>query len=505
MVNFNSSKPNLSLRYRLGLERALAKADFLNVADIVLVQALVIFLALTRRHDNPKYVWMMTGLVIRMAQFLGLQRDGTHFEQLTPFEIEMRRRVWGSLIVLDMRASEDQGTDLTITSGNFDTKMPLNINDADIDPETKHKPVERDGLTYMSVACICIGLWDIMRQLMAPSVRDGTADLEEKSRMVNEIYERWEQGYLRHITETGNILYWVSVHVARITMAKMTLIAFLPVLFSSPSENFSDEIRIKLLVSAIEVAEYNHALNAEQAARQWRWVYQTYTHWHAIVYLVIEISRRPWSATVVRAWVALHSSWLIPAQTSMDEKTRMWVPLRKLIAQARRHRDAELSRLRTNRQAAARLGLEDQRMPAPSSSGQFTAGFSVEQFRERWRRLIAMPAESEAGPSQQPMTSISTDRTSDSSAHMSFGPTYPETSEQQIDPALEGEELDLTNVTSIPAQLDLGETMAGPVPDVFSDLGIDLADMDMDLEGDVNWYDWIESAHRMEGEGIPGE
>ena len=506
MVNFGSSKNSLGLKYRLGLEHALAIADFINVADIVLVQAFTIFLFLVRRHDSPKFVWMMTGLAIRMAQYLGLQRDGTHFEQLTPFEIEMRRRVWGALVMLDMRASEDQGTDLTIASGSFDAKAPLNINDADINPETRNMPVERDGVTDMSFARICIGLCDVMRQLMAPIVRNETAGLEEKSRMLNEIYQRWEQGYLQYTTASENILYWVAVNVARITMAKMTLIVFLPVLFSSPSKDFSDEIRIKLLVSAIEVAEYNHALNADQAGRQWRWIYQTYTHWHAIVYLAIELSRRPWSPIVERGWIALHSIWLIPAQTSMDEKTRMWVPLRKLMAEARKHREAELNRLRGDPQAAARLEMEDRRIPVPSSSGLFPGGgSSVDRFRDRWRQLVTMPEGSGDGttrtsgvsgasfvePStrttrtgQQTARPIPARRPSDSGSDMSFGPTYPSTDEQLLAGA---------------------DPLADPAAGVFSNLDMDAGDIDMNLgTGDVNWYDWVESARGMESEGRPG-
>lgn len=59
ITNFGSNKTDLNLRYRLGLELALAKADFLNVPDLVLVQALSIFLFLLRRHDSPRFVWMM--------------------------------------------------------------------------------------------------------------------------------------------------------------------------------------------------------------------------------------------------------------------------------------------------------------------------------------------------------------------------------------------------------------------------------------------------------------
>ena len=557
MANFGSSKTDLNLKYRLGLEHALAKADFLNVPDIDLVQAFALFLCLVRRHDSPRFVWMMTGLVIRMAQYLGLQRDGAHFEHLAPFEIEMRRKVWWALCMLDLRASEDQGTDLTITSGSFDTRIPLNINDVDINPESKQMPAERDGLTDMSFARINFEMGAIVRQMMAPGARDDVAGLENQSHLLNQLHQKFEQGYLQYTTTPGNIACWVGVTIARLVTAKMTLIIFLPVLFSSPSEHVSDEIRTKLLISAIEVAEYNHALNAERACRQWRWIYQTYTHWHAIVYLMIEISRRPWSPIVERAWVALHSSWLIPAQVPMNKNLRIWVPLRKLMNKARKHRDAELNRLRADPQVAARLEMEDQKIPLPSSSGPFSTESSVDIFRERWRQLVAILEEpgdgtqtsvnSSSGIADPMMHTTHTSRLTtrsnstyspgDLSSNMSFEPTYLGTSGQQA-----GQPLESTNIgdlepaitTNAPSELNLRQTVgpsyssfpavptdwsdgrtigpdsvpwpwADPDPsvDMFSSLDMDTIDVNMDFAGEVNWYNWVESAKGMEWDAGP--
>lgn len=320
MNNFGSTKTDLNLKYRLGLEHALARADFLNVPDIVLVQAFTIFLFLVRRHDSPRFVWMMTGLLIRMAQALGLQRDGTHFKHLTPFEIDLRRRVWYSILALDVRASEDQGTDFTIQHGSFDTKLPWNINDDDIDVDTKETPIERQGITDMTLPIITMESSNISRQMLSPGV-----GLDEQNRLLDMIYARLEDRYLRFSTESDSISSWVIVVVTHLVGGKLTLFTHLPVLFSSPSEHFSDEVRNKLLVAAIEVAEFNDALNSEKACRQWRWIYQTYTHWHAIVYLLIDICRRPWSPLVDRAWAALHSPWLIPARSKLDKGLRTWV------------------------------------------------------------------------------------------------------------------------------------------------------------------------------------
>lgn len=545
--NFGVSKADLSLKYRIGLESALAKADFLNAPDLTLVQAFAIFMCLVRRHDSPRFVWMMTGLLIRMAQYLGLQRDGVHFAHLTTYEIEIRRRVWWVVCALDVRASEDQGTDLTIASGSFDTKMPLNINDADLSPETKDMAAERGGVTDMSSALISFGLTDIARRMMGPGIRDGAAGLEDQSRFLDEMYRKYEHGYFHDTDQSSNIAYWVGATCARLTMAKMTLIVFLPVLFTSPSEHFSDTIRTKLLISAIEVAEYNHALNAEPACRQWRWLYQTYTHWHATVYLMIEISRRPWSAIVERAWAALHSSWLIPAQRPMDKNLRIWVPLRKLMAKARKHREAELSRLRADRQAAIRLDAEDRQILMPSSSALLPTGSGVTSFQEWWCRLVALPggranstqtseslgAEPTKGSMNHPnlrqatMNATPTHKPSETASNMTHDLPNLGTNGQQDSQALPQSNIgdqDPSTATNIPIAASLEQNEAsiydssqtapmadwsnnmgpGLVPwmwpeadtslDAFSGIDVDSFDVNMDLDGEMDWYTWVESA-----------
>lgn len=552
MTNFGSSKAELNLKYRLGFEHALAKADFLNVPDLALVQAFTIFLCLARRHDSPRYVWMMTGLVIRMAHALGLQRDGSHFPHLTPFEVEMRRRVWYALCALDVRASEDQGTDLSIASDSYDTKLPLNINDGDIEPETKVMPQERQGLTDITIALAFFVVSDDSRRMMAPRGAEEAPSLDEQVRMLNTFYAKLEQRYLQYATESGNIAYWVAVTVTRLVVSKMTLIIYLPALFSSPSEHFSDEIRDKLLVAAIEVAEYNHALNAEQDCRQWRWIYQTYTHWYAIVYLLIETSRREWKPTVERAWIALHSSWLIPrAQPNMDKKNfRIWVPLRKLMAKARKHREAELQRLRGgsgDTQTIERLETEDRKMPVPASSGPFPAEKGEELFRQYWRSLVTTPAEHNSQTQVSGTPHVGRSHPSigvqvadmpqqgfgfahsygqhDMGPNTSFGPASEEFSQgwsntstdpnstMAVDPQdtiilgkTEETSYSNTSLPTVPADWSGGRSigpgftswlLSDPDPttaDAFA--GVDVGMMDVD--GEVNWHNWLESAKNME-------
>ncbi|KAI1455343.1 fungal-specific transcription factor domain-containing protein [Annulohypoxylon moriforme] len=554
LANFCSTKTELNLKYRLGLEYALAKADFLNAPDIILLQAFVIFLFLLRRHDSPRFVWMMTGLAIRMGQALGLQRDGSRFLNLTPYEIEMRRRVWWALCAVDVRASEDQGTDLTITQGSFDTRFPLNINDSDIDPETKETPKEREGLTDMTFSIVFSGQINVTQKLMALSLKDGTSRLEEQSRLLNELDIQLERTYLQYSHDTDNVSYWVSVTITRLLIAKMSLIIYFPVFFCPHEENSDSEtLRAKLFIAAIEVAEYNHALNAERACRNWRWLFQTYTHWYSIVYMLIEATRRPWSPSVERAWVALHSRWLIPAQqnTSVaadNPNINFWVPLRKLMAKVRRHRETEIERLRKDVQAAKVLEEEDRKAQHPASPGPFSSPDNIESFRERWRGLVGLgvPGGSD-DPGAHGLSSF--DQTTDiNTPNFRSIPQYStgvSASQQDFRSYLQPEfsqgggiavsnvpsetdsRLNLRTTTKSPDQIETGPQAAGssynsfasgptdlgtgfgawlwadadPSVDVFGNIDMEAADLNMDLDSDIDWNNWIESAKGMELSG----
>lgn len=109
-------------RYRFGLEQGLARANFLFCDEMILLQAFVVFMILLRRNDDARKIWTLTGLAVRIAQTLGIHRDGSHFG-LKPFDIEMRRRLWWQVCILDARSSEDHGCDPTIVEAQFDTKM----------------------------------------------------------------------------------------------------------------------------------------------------------------------------------------------------------------------------------------------------------------------------------------------------------------------------------------------------------------------------------------------
>jgi hypothetical protein len=147
------TKINLWKRYRFATEQALARADFMNSSSLMVLQAFIFYLICVRFYDDSKSVWAMGGLAIQIGYTMGLHRDGKHFN-LDPFDIEMRRRLWWHIAILDIRAAEDHGTEIRTTQSSYDTLFPSNVNDDDIWPGMTEAPKVRQGPTEMTMCLI---------------------------------------------------------------------------------------------------------------------------------------------------------------------------------------------------------------------------------------------------------------------------------------------------------------------------------------------------------------
>ncbi|KAF2475033.1 uncharacterized protein BDR25DRAFT_113627, partial [Lindgomyces ingoldianus] len=95
------------------------------------LQALVLFLSVDSNSFDPYVQWVQIGTAVRTAQFLGIHRDGTSFG-LSPIEVEVRRRIWAQICILDARFAELLGCEPSISVSSYDTCLPLSICDRDL-------------------------------------------------------------------------------------------------------------------------------------------------------------------------------------------------------------------------------------------------------------------------------------------------------------------------------------------------------------------------------------
>lgn len=102
------TREGLIRKYRDATQMALVQASVLRSLDITTLQALTLFLLAMRSFFDARAMWILAGMTIRIAQRMGLHKDGQG-SQLSPFQVEMRRRLWWQIIVLDRTTAEISG------------------------------------------------------------------------------------------------------------------------------------------------------------------------------------------------------------------------------------------------------------------------------------------------------------------------------------------------------------------------------------------------------------
>ncbi|KAG4289833.1 hypothetical protein FPRO06_04655 [Fusarium proliferatum] len=73
--------------------------------------------------------WTSTGTLVRWAMAAGYHREVISATRMSPFDREMRRRLWITIVELDLQASIERGMPPSVRIGDFNIKPPLNVDD----------------------------------------------------------------------------------------------------------------------------------------------------------------------------------------------------------------------------------------------------------------------------------------------------------------------------------------------------------------------------------------
>lgn len=94
-------------------------------------------------EETDVSVWVLAGVVTRLAMRMGYHRDSKPFPNITPFQAEMRRRVWAYVRHADLLFSFQMGLPPMIRTADSDTELPRNLYDDDFDKHSKELPPSR--------------------------------------------------------------------------------------------------------------------------------------------------------------------------------------------------------------------------------------------------------------------------------------------------------------------------------------------------------------------------
>ncbi|RDK36446.1 hypothetical protein M752DRAFT_187146, partial [Aspergillus phoenicis ATCC 13157] len=326
----------LLTKFRFAVQQAIAEADLLSTQSTVLLQAVVLFLMTVRREDNTRFVWSMTSMVVRIGQYLGLHRDGAQFG-LTPFNTEMRRRLWWHILLLDMRSSEEHGTDRQISEETYSTKVPSNVNDECIYPEMMEPVQPQTGFTNMTFCLIRCEVAIVLNRVTS-AISSSSSDQATPQRleeMAEGISNRIQHKYTSFCDESIPFQK-VCVLISRLLLANLwiNIYSHRPVRHLALQDT-SAQSKDELVHLSLEVIQTSFSLERDICMHRWSWLFHANAHWSYVAFLLSELCIRPTTTFADEAWRAVdlvQRKWHLTQRNG--KRGILWRPLQRLLRRA---------------------------------------------------------------------------------------------------------------------------------------------------------------------------
>lgn len=141
--------------YRRCCAQCLALSNFAKHPGPYTLETFLIYMEceLLLSKGDQMGCYLIGGVAVRLALRMGLHRDSDNVEgNITPYQGEMRRRVWHLLVQMDLLVSFHNGLPSMVQAVKSDTRVPLNLQDQDFDEDSTELPPSRPEteITVMS-------------------------------------------------------------------------------------------------------------------------------------------------------------------------------------------------------------------------------------------------------------------------------------------------------------------------------------------------------------------
>ncbi|KAL2858196.1 hypothetical protein BJX68DRAFT_162674 [Aspergillus pseudodeflectus] len=298
-ANLQMSKATAVSTYRMAAEHALARAGFLTTNDWNTMQALVLFIALSRLQNNHRSAWTLAGLAERLD--ISLEEDSSRFGA------EMRRRLRWHMWYLNRRIQDDRGSNPNISPVGVD--LPLNCRDTELSQTMTIQPNVQHGWTEVS---FCLLRYDLAT---TERIVESDAPWLIKTKAVRECQHRLHTKYLAYC-DGSEPIHWLACHISYVMITEMWMKLFSPQFFASSSPSSLDSeatsahaVRDQLFDAAVDILDTQKRLEKEIAARNWEWTLSGYFQYVPLAFLLNELRWRRSDPRTDRAWEVAERSF----------------------------------------------------------------------------------------------------------------------------------------------------------------------------------------------------
>ncbi|UPX19350.1 uncharacterized protein EKO05_0009617 [Ascochyta rabiei] len=332
-TDFGVDKQGLVDSFREATEAALSRANLLRATKLETVQAFVMYLIPLCRAEVSRAHSALTGTCIRLAECMGLHKDPSTYST-SPVECQVRRLIWHQICFLDLRTCEATGPRPQIRPDDFDTHLPLNIDDVDLDRAEhgdKSVDVEKDRshFTDMTITRMRFECYEMHRFLWVERPKLERKRKEGEKRVtINSLLARiqsfrasMEKTYLPMLNKTTPLHALASQMYG--ILSDRLYVHILQRYLSSDRHKMPESLRQIILSAAIMILEHSQTIEQEPALSTWSWYVGALHQYHTAVLILSELyAQPPTSAMEQRAWRVLDFVFELSPSLSPTVKTR---------------------------------------------------------------------------------------------------------------------------------------------------------------------------------------
>ena len=327
---FGEERKVLLSRYISATKVALARTNLMGTLSLVVLQALSLHIFSIRDIYDPRTVWTLTGVALRIAEGMGLERDGSTFG-LPPFEAEIRRRIWWQLKMHDFRTTELSGLAKAkaLNKDENAPEPPININDDQLYPGMTSLPEESNTPKDMIFVSLRSQLGHFAQKLNAKKLKEGmssnwwndaasTADMAEKEAGLRGVEEMFELKFLRYC-DPSDPLQFMSMLFARMAMNHGRFLVHHPRRWPSPEETPESE-RQFVWNTSIRLLEQVDMTQTSRILQRYAWNTSYFFPWPPFIHVVDTLRAQPLMPEAGKAWQLIES--LFDASPHLHTNTR---------------------------------------------------------------------------------------------------------------------------------------------------------------------------------------
>ncbi|KAI4603935.1 hypothetical protein KJ359_000057 [Pestalotiopsis sp. 9143b] len=299
---------------------------------------------------EPRAIWSLTGVAVRIAQSMGLERDGVYLG-LKPFETEMRRRIWWQIKGHDFRTGELCGIAKfqDLNTSNESPKWPTNVNDDQLYPNMASPAVPSNVMTDSVLLALKGELLHFAADRITNFRRQGRApgdwelhmrgnDSTEVDRLLKEIEETLETKYIRYC-DPSRPLHLMTMLMCRSSLNIIRLLSHHPRRWAKFEQAPISEQHWVWDV-CINLLEQHTMLLTNPQLKAFSWHAPYFQQWHAVIHVLETLRTRTLPVDYDKAWTLIGKIYQSTPEMASDMRKPIHVAVGNLCLKAYSKRES---------------------------------------------------------------------------------------------------------------------------------------------------------------------